>query len=86
MLNVYYMCTKYICIILNFTSMHGTCTVFMCERKCSPRLIQNADEWVQIHGDTPLCSVPGFSPWSNLVRKEFYQMLQTMWLMKLMIN
>lgn len=33
------------------------------------RLIQGAADWVRIHGHTPLCSVPGFTPWRGLVHK-----------------
>ena len=27
------------------------------------RLVKDSAEWVRIHGDSPLCRVPGFSPW-----------------------
>lgn len=31
-----------------------------------PRLIEDSGEWKRIHGDTVLCSIPGFSPWRFL--------------------
>lgn len=37
-----------------------------------PRLVENADEWIQIHGRTALCEVPGFTPWRALIGNKVW--------------
>ena len=33
------------------------------------RLVADAADWINVHGKTPLCEVPGFSPWRFLVAR-----------------
>lgn len=35
------------------------------------RLVRDKADWLEIHGDTPLCNIPGFTPWRSLPRAWF---------------
>lgn len=41
------------------------------------RLIHGAADWVRIHGHTPLCSIPGFTPWRGLVISWYVEIKKT---------
>ena len=38
----------------------------------SHRLVEDAADWIAIHGNVPICTIPGFSPWRDLEHSTWY--------------